>query len=301
MKNYSGMFFRLPRLGVGAALLALSAFTSVSRAGLLYEFNLTDVLGAGVVSGYGQIVVEGGYSISGTFTVTSGPSDALGVWALTGGSTLPPGYSVSPSGKFDYDNAIYPGSDPFLTTTAGILFTRSGGDELNIWANGPNSYDLWTESGGNYNNQFGAYPGGGNNYLVGTISEVPEPINCALAGFGLIFVGGITGHTLRRKLCPAKGRRAAASPSEGRNKCGKTHVFHHLTLRSATGTAQRAVPTLLVCELHKRMEVPQGQPTIARRFNGGSSHQIKSSPAGTEESTPFPVSALPPLAGLVPF
>ena len=49
----------------------------------------------------------------------------------------------------------------------------------------------------------------------------------------------------------------------------------------------------------KRMEVPQGQPTIARRFNGGSSHQTESSPAGTKENTSFPVPFLPPLRGLV--
>jgi hypothetical protein len=190
MRKNWGTSFGLPRLGVGAALLALFAFTSVSRAGLFYEFTLTDVLGADVVSGYGQIVVEGGYSISGTFTVTSGPSDVLGVWTLTGGSSPPPSYLISPSGKFDYDNAIYPGSDPFLTTTAGILFTRSGGDELNIWANNPNNYSLWTESGGNYVEQFGAYPGGGDNYLIGTITAVPEPITSAMAVFVLLFVVG---------------------------------------------------------------------------------------------------------------
>ena len=34
--------------------------------------------------------------------------------------------------------------------------------------------------------------------------SVPEPVNYALAGFGLIFIGGSAGYTLRRKLCPAK-------------------------------------------------------------------------------------------------
>jgi len=37
-----------------------------------------------------------------------------------------------------------------------------------------------------------------------TIDPVPEPVNYALAGFGLIFVGGIAGKTLRRKLSAVK-------------------------------------------------------------------------------------------------
>jgi hypothetical protein len=187
-------------------LLAALALGVTTQAGAgLYEINLTDVLGADVVSGYGQLNVFGGYSLSGTFTVTSGPSNALGVWTLTGGSTLPPGSLLSPSKQFQYDNAIYPGSDPFLTTTAGVLFTRSGGDELNIWANSANNYSLWTESGGSYTHEFGAYPGGGVDYLTGTINAVPEPINYALAGFGLIFVGGSAGrlYLIRRRSAMA--------------------------------------------------------------------------------------------------
>jgi len=187
-------------------LLAALALGVTTQAGAgHYEINLTDVLGADVVSGYGQLNVFGGYSLSGTFTVTSGPSNALGVWTLTGGSTLPPGSLLSPSKQFQYDNAIYPGSDPFLTTTAGLLFTRNGGDELNIWANSANNYSLWTESGGSYTHEFGAYPGGGVNYLTGTINAVPEPINYALAGFGLIFVSGSAGrlYLIRRRSAMA--------------------------------------------------------------------------------------------------
>jgi hypothetical protein len=36
----------------------------------------------------------------------------------------------------------------------------------------------------------------------------------------------------------------------GRNEHCKIFVFRRLTLRSATRTAQRAVPALIVCELH---------------------------------------------------
>jgi hypothetical protein len=58
MRKNLGIFFGLPRLGVGAALVALFAFTSASRAGLLYEMTLTDVQGAGVASATAILGVE---------------------------------------------------------------------------------------------------------------------------------------------------------------------------------------------------------------------------------------------------
>lgn len=79
-KNW-GMFFGLPRLGVAAVLLALFAFTPVSRAGL-YEITFDD--GNGNV-GSGQIGVESAgnnnfYAASGYLDVTGG--EASGVWTL---------------------------------------------------------------------------------------------------------------------------------------------------------------------------------------------------------------------------
>jgi len=164
-------FLGVPRLSVGAVLTALFAFTSVSHAAL-YVITFTDP-GANNV-GSGQIDVEGGLAVSGSFDVTAGA--AIGDWILAPGS--------GSDGSFQWDNAVNPASDPFLTS-GGLLFT-SGGNEINLWGNSPGSYSFYGNVGGNYNPQV--------DFGVATINAIPEPINCALAGFGLIFVGGSVGH-----------------------------------------------------------------------------------------------------------
>ena len=70
----------------------------------------------------------------------------------------------------------------------GLLFTQNNGNELNLWGNADATYAL----GGNIN--------GWQNFNVTisfggtTIMPVPEPINCALAVFGLIFAFGSAVH-----------------------------------------------------------------------------------------------------------
>ena len=78
-------------------------------------------------------------------------------------------------------------SNPLLDVY-GLLFTQQNNDnELNLWGNADGTYT------------FGGNIGGWQNFNVNisfggtTITPVPEPINYALAGFGLIFVGGSTG------------------------------------------------------------------------------------------------------------
>jgi hypothetical protein len=182
-------FLWVPRLGVGAALLALSAFTSVSRAGL-YEITFND--GNGNV-GSGQIDVESAsgnsYAVSGSLDVTAG--QAIGAWTLyvAGGTTSYPSRLTSPAGAFWYNNAVYPtGQNPQYPVTNpllddyGLLFTQNNGNEVNLWGNADGTYTLGSNIGGQtvtVNISFGGT----------TIAPVPEPINCALAGFGLIFVG----------------------------------------------------------------------------------------------------------------
>jgi len=98
---------------VGAALLALFAFTSVLRANL-YEIAFTDP-GANNV-GTGQIDVEGGYAVSGNFDVTAGA--AIGAWefcillAGTGGTW--DSQLTSPLGGVHIRHAVYlnPDSNP---------------------------------------------------------------------------------------------------------------------------------------------------------------------------------------------
>jgi hypothetical protein len=192
--------FKLPLLSVGPALLALFAFASVSRASL-YLITFDD--GNGNV-GSGQIDVESAnnyfYAVSGSLAVTAG--QALGDWTLYTalGATPYPSYLTSPAGAFWYNNAVYPAgqnpqypdADPLLDEY-GLLFTQSNGNnELNLWGNADGTYTLGSNIGGQtvtVNISFGGT----------TITPVPESINYALAGFGLIFVGGSVGRFYLRR------------------------------------------------------------------------------------------------------
>jgi hypothetical protein len=59
---------------------------------------------------------------------------------------------------------------------------------------------------------------------------------------------------------------------EGRNERAKAPLFRRLTLRSATGTAQRAVPTSIVCERHipekKQLDKATAGFMLARNLHG---------------------------------
>jgi hypothetical protein len=190
---------------MGACFLAFFAFTSVSRAAL-YEITFND---RNVNVGSGQIDVEtangNSYAASGYLTVTAGA--AVGAWTLytAGGTTTYPNYLTSPKGAFYYNNAVYPtGKNPQypaknpLLDDYGLLFTQKNGNELNLWGNADGTYNL------------GGYIGGQLSFNVNislggtTITPVPEPINYALAAFGLIFVGGSVGRFCldRRRSVP---------------------------------------------------------------------------------------------------
>ena len=172
------------------AALVLGITTQAGAA--LYNIAFND--GKGNV-GSGQIDVQlannNYYASSGSLTVMSG--QALGQWDLftAAGNKSYPNHLTSPAGAFWYNNAVYvtgqnpqyPTANPLLDDY-GLLFTQSNGNELNLWGNADGSYTL----GGNV--------GGWQNFNTvitfgGTvITPVPEPVNCALAGFALIFAGG---------------------------------------------------------------------------------------------------------------
>jgi hypothetical protein len=206
MRKNCGAFRGIPRLGVGAVLSALFAFASVSRASL-YIITFDDGNGN---AGSGQIDVESAsgnsYAASGSLDVTAG--QALGAWTLyiAGGTTPYPGNIHSPLNAFLYNNAVYPtGQNPQygdggpLLDVYGLLFTQNNGNEINLWGNADGSYTLGSNIGGQtvtVNISFGGT----------TITPVPEPINCALTGFGLIFVGGSIGRFFL-------GRRRSATAS----------------------------------------------------------------------------------------
>jgi len=125
--------------------------------------------------GSGVIDVEGGYAIAGDFLVTAGL--ASGDWFLTGGTPSFAGSGVSPNGYFNYDNMVFLDSDPYLTTSGGLLFTNDLGYQLNIWANSPRVYCMWAaNSGGGYFVEAGSYPGfsGTTGFGTSTITNAPD-------------------------------------------------------------------------------------------------------------------------------
>jgi len=188
-------------------MLVLFASTSVSQAGL-YEITFND---GNVNVGSGQIDVEFSgnnyYAASGYLNVTAGA--AIGAWILytAGGTTPYPGYIYSPSGAFIYNNAVYPtGENPQypdanpLLDFYGLLFTQNNGNELNLWGNADGTYTLGGNIGGwqnfNVNISFGGT----------TITPIPEPMNYALAAFGLTFAGGSIGRFYLKRLRSSTAR-----------------------------------------------------------------------------------------------
>jgi hypothetical protein len=127
------------------------------------------------------------YTISGTLT---GTSNGNGWFTLTSGSglyntdsiTLIPGSGSNSA--FFWDSRLSPGSDPMLDG-AGLLFTYSGGDQLNIWGNGPGSYSTYTQEGGGYVLQDGE-----SSFAITGQSPEPGTLAMLAVGLGLACIGG---------------------------------------------------------------------------------------------------------------
>jgi hypothetical protein len=83
-------------------------------------------------------------------------------------------------------NPQYPTTNPFLDNS-GLLFTDKTGDEINLWGNADGSYAFYGDI-----NSVRYAPAVDSGF--GTITAVPEPINCALALFGLIVACGSAVH-----------------------------------------------------------------------------------------------------------
>jgi hypothetical protein len=152
--------------------LAALAFTLTARAGASLMYISFDDGGNNV--GAGVIDVEDGYAVDGYFTVSAGL--ATGDWTLFDGTAASPGAGSSPGGFFNYDNLVYLGSDPYLSLNGGLLFTNTTGDQLNLWADAPDTYSLWAADGsGNYYVQAGYYSGfsGATGYGTSTITNAP--------------------------------------------------------------------------------------------------------------------------------
>jgi hypothetical protein len=166
------------------ALLMASATASAN----LYAFSFDD----GSNSGNGLLTVVGNHAIAGTLTLTGG-SDLGTFYLFPGGPT----YTDSPSGKFYFDNSVFPSANPTLTD-AGLLFYGTVGHpgtpggynfEANLFSNdlknGSYSYSFWTV---HYTTPSDAFYNVQSDNVIFSISAVPEPeeYTLMLMGSGLI-------------------------------------------------------------------------------------------------------------------
>jgi hypothetical protein len=157
------------------AIMAVALVIAVQARASLYDITYTD----GVNIGHGVIDVAGGSATSGSFTVTAGVEIGT-TWTLSPGA--------GSGGGFQWDNLVFPASDPFLTSN-GLLF-KIGSDELNLWGNGPGNYSLWASNGGGYT----LSSDGG----VATITAVPEASTVIAGALLLLPFGASTLRILRR-------------------------------------------------------------------------------------------------------
>jgi PEP-CTERM motif len=152
------------------------------------SFNFA-FIGPGL-SGSGQLTASD--NADGSFTATSGSLSVFGDPLATGGTLLPnpfpPFIVFSPSGFFLFDDQLFPKFNPTLDPF-GLLFV-SGPNEINIWANGPNSWeynDFNTLTGVDYDN---------TNFQFFLIA-VPEPASVMLLGLGVV---GLAAHVSRKRI-----------------------------------------------------------------------------------------------------
>jgi hypothetical protein len=145
----------------------------------------------GAMTGYGSVDtteitddepfgnVGGLLGTGGTLTVTG--SNEIGTYPLYPGG---PGPTISPSGKFIYDNVFLPSSNPQIDTVGGPLFIGNG-LEINLWATAPDEYTFYDWDGTAYTNigtdgsfALNVDPGGGQTYPAKFVFDVTAAPSC---------------------------------------------------------------------------------------------------------------------------
>ena len=216
MKKNFGVVFGLPCWGMGAAVLALFAFTSASRATVIVN-NLADATVSSAETGwyYGQVFTMGSSSSGNLGTLTldlySGSTGSAVVYLYNASGGAPTGSGVAigtVSGTGNQTIAL--GSHPALaaSTSYAIIIHDNVSSDVR-W-----NYTANAASGGT-----GSLPGGivfssdgssgwgstANEYMQMEVDVVPVPevpMTGMFMGIGALAIAA--GRTLRRRLCAAR-------------------------------------------------------------------------------------------------
>ena len=144
-------------------------------------FDFTFAIGPN--AGYGSLnTTDAGngefLATAGTLTVTGGGD--VGAYPLYPGG---PSEVLSPSGRFLFDNVLYPSIDPGIDN-GGLLFIGSG-LEINIWSNSPDNYEFDDWNGSSYTNDatgepftLNVAPGGGQTFPAKFVFDVTAAPSC---------------------------------------------------------------------------------------------------------------------------
>jgi hypothetical protein len=215
MKKNFGMFSLAPRWGVGAILLALCAFTPVSRADVIVD-NTGATTFSTVFGGTGDKIAQ-------VFTM-SGTSGNISSLTLLLDSTTAGTYTLNvdlyatsggaPTGLATFLGTVTAsttGDSQFISVsslTSGVTLTPGTQYAVALEQNGVLQWDYTSTSGvGPIYYTIGAgswtaYGSSGNMQMNLQTTPVPEvPMTGAVMGFGALAIA--VGGTLRRKLHPA--------------------------------------------------------------------------------------------------
>jgi hypothetical protein len=150
----------------------------------LFDFTFT----IGPDAGYGSLnttdLFNGEFlATAGTLTVTAtANSQGVGTYPLYPGG---PSQTTSPSGRFLYDDVLFPSVAPTIDNN-GLLFRDSTGFEINVWSDASNVYEFDEYNGSGYINDsqgapftLTADPGGGQTYPAKFVFDVTAAPSCA--------------------------------------------------------------------------------------------------------------------------
>ena len=149
-------------LTIALAALLTAVFAS-NAATINLQFSYED--SNGLVSGDATLEatplfdVPGGYiATAGTLMLTAPAKDQISGDYQLFPNPQAPSAQYSPTGQFIYDDQVFPGGSPMVTNPGLLAFggkaagnvPEGKGSELNLFSSGPNTYNLYTATNGNY-------------------------------------------------------------------------------------------------------------------------------------------------------